>query len=80
MSPSDSYHIDDIQFQLNIVCENTRIIGKAYDCLKLLFMEALFIKEYNSTLNMGLKASKSLHLFYTNFIDLLLCKHLSFIV
>ena len=54
---------DDIEFQINIVRENTRILGKAYDWLKLLFMEALFIKEYNSTLNMGLKASKNLQLF-----------------
>ena len=54
---------NDMEFQLNIVRDNTRILGKADDWLKLLFMEALFIKELNPSLNDGLKASKNLKLF-----------------
>ena len=53
----------DMEYQLNIVHNNTRILGKTYDWLTLLFMEALFIKELNSTLNVGLKATTNLQLF-----------------
>ena len=59
----DNDLFDDMEFQLNAVRNNTRILDKANDWLKLLFMEALFIKEHNPTLNDGLKASKSLKLF-----------------
>ena len=59
----DNDSFDDVEFQINAVRENTKILGKANDWSKLLFMEALFIKECNSTLNVGLKATKNLQLF-----------------
>ena len=59
----DNEEFNDMEYQLNIVHNNTRILGKTYDWLTLLFMEALFIKELNSTLNVGLKAMKNLQLF-----------------
>ena len=54
----DNEEFNDMEYQLNIVHNNTRVLGKTYDWLTLLFMEALFIKELNSTLNVGLKATK----------------------
>ena len=59
----DNEEFNDMEYQLNIVHNNTRILGKTYDWLTLLFMEALFIKELNSTFNVGLKATKNLQLF-----------------
>ena len=53
----DNEEFNDMEY-LNIVHNNTRILGKTYDWLTLLFMEALFIKELNSTLNVELKQRK----------------------
>ena len=54
---------DDVAYRINQVRENTIIIGKTNDWLKLYFMEALAIKDRDPELNKGLKATKKLQLF-----------------
>ena len=48
---------------INLVQDNTEIIGKHKNWNILLFKEVLKIKELNPILNSGLKASKELQLF-----------------
>ena len=54
---------DDVEYRINQVRENTKIIGKSNDWVTLCFMEALAIKDRVPVLNNGLKATKSLQLF-----------------
>ena len=56
----DHDDFDDKEYQLNIIRVNTKLLGKTYDWLKLIFMEILFIKECKSALNAGLKATKEI--------------------
>ena len=55
--------VDSMQFQINSVRENTKIIRKADNWLKLAFQEALAIKEYRPELNTGIRSCKELALF-----------------
>ena len=54
---------NDVAYRINQVRDNTKIIGKTRDWLKLYFMEALAIKDHDPELNNGLKATKKLQLF-----------------
>ena len=55
--------VDSMQFQINSVRENTKIIRKADNWLKLAFLESLAIKEYKPELNKGIRSCKELALF-----------------
>ena len=59
----DGYEIDEMQFQINCVRENTKIIQRSDNWLKLSFLESLAIKEHKPELNRGLKSCKDLSLF-----------------
>ena len=59
----DFDEFDDLEYRINHVRENTKIIGKSNDWVTLCFMEALAIKDRVPVLNNGLKATKSLQLF-----------------
>ena len=59
----DGYQIDEMQFQINCVRENTEIIHRSDYGLKLSFLESLAIKEHKPELNRGLKSCKDLSLF-----------------
>ena len=55
--------VDPMEFQVNAVRENTKIIRKTDNWLKLAFLESLAIKEYQPELNKGLRSCKELALF-----------------
>ena len=55
--------IDRMQFQINCVRQNTEIINRSDNWLKLSFLESLAIKERKPELNRGLKSCKDLALF-----------------
>jgi hypothetical protein len=55
--------VDLMNFQINTVRENTRILKKCDNWLKLAFLESLSIKEHAPELNKGLKSCKDLVLF-----------------
>ena len=55
--------VDSMQFQINSVRENTKIIRKADNWLKLAFLESLAIKEYKPEVNKGIRSCKELVLF-----------------
>ena len=55
--------VDAMQFQVNAVRTNTKIIGRSRNWLQLAFLEALAIKEFKPELNKGLKSCKDLSLF-----------------
>ena len=55
--------IDTMQFQVNMVRENTKVIGKSKNWLTLAFRESLAIKQRKPELNKGLKSCKELSLF-----------------
>ena len=59
----DGHRIDPAQFQINCVRENTEIIARSDNWLKLSFLESLAIKEQKPELNRGLKSCKELQLF-----------------
>ena len=59
----DGQEIDQISFQINAVRENTKIIKKTDNWLKLVFLESVMIKERKPELNKGLKSCKDLALF-----------------
>ena len=63
MFQTDDHHIDKMQFQINCVRENTKIIRRSDNWLKLSFLESLAIKELKPELNKGLKSCKDLSLF-----------------
>ena len=53
--------VDMMQFNVNAVRENTKIIRKSDNWLKLAFLESLAaIKEYKPDLNTGIKSCKDL--------------------
>ena len=60
---SGGLEIDKMQFQINCVRENTKIINRSDNWLKLSFLESLAIKEWKPSLNRGLKSCKDLSLF-----------------
>ena len=55
--------IDTMQFQVNMVRENTKVIGKSKNWLTLAFRESLAIKQRKPELNKGLRSCKELSLF-----------------
>ena len=59
----DRLEIDRMKFQVNCVRENTEIINRSDNWLKLSFLESLAIKEQKPELNRGLKSCKELALF-----------------
>ena len=60
---SGGLEIDKMSFQTNCVRQNTRIINRSDNWLKLSFLESLAIKEERPKLNQGLKSCKELALF-----------------
>ena len=54
----DGLEIDRMKFQVNCVRENTEIINRSDNWLKLSFLESLAIKEQKPELNRGLKFEK----------------------
>ena len=61
---TDGHQIDKMRFQINCVRENTEIIRRSDNWLKLSFLESLAIKELEPELNRGLKSCKDLSLFW----------------
>ena len=59
----DRQEVDTMQFQINCVRENTEVINRSDNWLKLSFLESLAIKEQKPELNRGLKSCKDLKLF-----------------
>ena len=59
----DDHKIDETEFRINCVRENTKVIGRSDDWLKLSFLESIKIKELKPELNRGLKSCKDLSLF-----------------
>ena len=59
----DGDEINPMQFQINATRENTRILRKSDNWLKLAFLESLAIKEHAPKLNSGIKSCKDLSLF-----------------
>ena len=59
----DEVEVDDMSLQINTVRQNTEIIRRSDNWLKLAFLEALAIKEYKPKLNCGIKSCKDLILF-----------------
>ena len=59
----DGGEVDIRQFQLSAVRENTEILKRCDNGLKLAFHESLAIKEYAPELNAGIKSCKDLALF-----------------
>ena len=59
----DNHEIVFREFQINAVRQSIRIVRKTDNWLKLLFLEALAIKEFKPELNIGVKGSKELVLF-----------------
>ena len=55
--------VDTKDFQVNAVRENTKIITRCDNWLKLAFLEALAIKQHKPELNSGIKSCKELALF-----------------
>ena len=55
--------LDQVNFQISCVRENTEVINKSDNWLKLSFLESLAIKEWKPELNRGLKSCKDLTLF-----------------
>ena len=55
--------VDQMQFQINAVRENTKILKKSDNWLKLAFHESLSIKDHKPELNHGIKSCKELSLF-----------------
>ena len=60
---TDGGEVDLMQFNVNAVRENTKVIRKSDNWLKLAFLEALAIKEYKPELNTGVRSCKDLVLF-----------------
>ena len=60
---TDGGEVDPMQFQINAVRENTQILQKTDNWLKLAFLESLAIKDYEPELNNGIKSCKDLALF-----------------
>ena len=56
-------NIDQMKFQINAVRDNTEVIRRSDNWLKLAFLESLAIKEHKPELNKGLKSCKDLSLF-----------------
>ena len=59
----NSEEVDKMRFQINSVRENTKILRKSDNWLKLAFQEALAIKEFRPELNTGVRSCKDLALF-----------------
>ena len=55
--------VDKKELQINTVQENTKVLTKAKNYLKLDFLESLEIKHRRPELNKGLKSCKELALF-----------------
>ena len=63
MFQTDSFEIDTMNFQVSCVRDNTEVINRSDNWLKLAFLESLAIKEWKPELNRGLKSCKELALF-----------------
>ena len=59
----DGETVDKMQFQVNAVRENTKVIDSSTNWLTLSFKESLAIKDRKPELNRGLKSCKELSLF-----------------
>ena len=59
----DGGDIDTMNLQINTVRDNTEIIRRSDNWLKLAFLESLCIKDYAPELNSGIKSCKELSLF-----------------
>ena len=59
----DGEEVDTRELQINTVRQNTKIITRSDNWLKLAFLEALAIKQYKSNLNTGIRSCKELALF-----------------
>ena len=63
LNDNNNENADNRNSQINLVIDNTNIIGR-YESLNILLLkEALKINERKPNLNIGLKASKELELF-----------------
>ena len=60
---TDGGEIDPMLFQVNAVRENTEILQKTDNWLKLAFLESLEIKDHTPELNKGIRSCKDLALF-----------------
>ena len=60
---TDGGEVDMMELRVNAVRENTKVIRKSDNWLKLAFLEALAIKEYSPELNTGVRSCKDLVLF-----------------
>ena len=60
---TDGGEVDMMELRVNAVRENTKVIRKSDNWLKLAFLEALAIKEYSPELNTGVRSCKDLALF-----------------
>ena len=63
MFQTDEFEVDKMNFQTSCVRDNTEVIGRSDNWLKLAFLESLAIKEEKPELNRGLKSCKELALF-----------------
>ena len=63
MFQTGGLEIDKMNFQVSCVRENTEVINRSDNWLKLSFLESLAIKEWKPELNCGLKSCKELALF-----------------
>ena len=59
----DDHEINKMQFQINEVRLNTKILHKSDNWLKLAYLESLAIKDHKPELNSGIKSCKDLALF-----------------
>ena len=55
MFQTDSFEIDTMSFQVSCVRDNTEVINRSDNWLKLAFLESLAIKEWKPELSRGLK-------------------------
>ena len=60
---TDGSEVNMMDLSVNTVRENTKVIRKSDNWLKLAFLEALGIKEYSPELNTGVRSCKDLALF-----------------
>ena len=60
---TDGLEVDRKLFEINSVRQNTKILRKTDNWLKLAFLESLAIKDHAPELNKGIKSCKDLALF-----------------
>ena len=59
----EGVEVDLMQFNVNAVRKNIKIVQKSDNWLKLAFLESLAIKEFKPELNTGIRSCKDLALF-----------------